>query len=32
MAARLWAALKRFFVQVADATQEQSPVTAEKLR
>lgn len=29
---RLWAILKRFFVQVADLIQEQSPVTAEKLR
>jgi site-specific recombinase XerD len=31
-AARLWAVLKRFFVQVADVVQAQSPATAEKLR
>jgi site-specific recombinase XerD len=31
-AARLWAVLKRFFVQVAAVVQDQSPVTAEKLR
>lgn len=31
-AARLWAVLKRFFVQVADVVQDQSPATAEKLR
>lgn len=31
-AARLWAVLKRFFAQVADVVQEQSPATADKLR
>jgi site-specific recombinase XerD len=31
-AARLWAVMKRFFTQVADIVQEQSPATAEKLR
>jgi site-specific recombinase XerD len=31
-AARLWAVLKRFFAEVADVVQEQSPATAEKLR
>jgi site-specific recombinase XerD len=30
--ARLWAVVKRFFGQVADVVQEQSPTTAEKLR
>ena len=29
---RLWTVMKRFFVQVADVIQEQSPATAEKLR
>ncbi len=31
-AARLWAVMKRFFAQVADIVQEQSPATAAKLR
>lgn len=31
-AARLWAVLKRFFGQVADAVQAQSPATADRLR
>jgi site-specific recombinase XerD len=31
-AARLWAIMKRFFLQVADLIQEQSPAAAEKLR
>jgi len=31
-AVRLWAVLKRFFVQAAEVVQEQSPATAEKLR
>jgi len=31
-AARLWAVMKRFFAQVADIVQEQSPATADKLR
>ncbi len=31
-ATRLWAIMKRFFAQVADIIQDQSPATAEKLR